>query len=133
MPFRPTIPGRSFLGHTALRRPLPDLDRGLSADKNLAVPAVGRRMAQLIRQEGTFRSTSRPGHWTGVRIEEIDIEIGGRSNNRPEFVIETCGQIVFSGRFPASAMTVSRDSLPATGMVGIGSAGCLGRRIRLAS
>ncbi|WCS24163.1 hypothetical protein LOK46_23945 [Methylobacterium sp. NMS14P] len=95
---RPTILGRSYLGHTATRRTLPDVTSALSGDKDTAAPVIARRIADLARREGRPRPSGEPGHWTGFRIGDVDVEIGGRSDNRPRIEVRSNGQFVLRGQ-----------------------------------
>ena len=98
MPLHPTIAGRSFLGHTATRRPLPDVALGLSGDKDVAAPVIVRRIADLARRVGRPRSRNEKGHWSGFRIADVNVVTGGESAARPRIEVTASGRSVLRGR-----------------------------------
>lgn len=95
---RPTILGHSYLGHTVTRRPLPDVTSALSGDGDTAAPVIARRITELAQREGRPWPSREPGHWTGFRIADVDVEMGGRSNNRPRIEVQASGRLVLRGQ-----------------------------------
>lgn len=94
MPLGPMILGRSFLGHTATRRPLPDVARGLSGDRDVAVPIMMNRIAEMARRDWQTHASGERGHWTGFRIADVVVEVGGASAVRSEIKVKASGRLV---------------------------------------
>ncbi|QEE41636.1 hypothetical protein FVA80_24485 [Methylobacterium sp. WL1] len=111
MPLRPTIANRSFLGHTATRRPLPDVAAGLSGYRDVAAPVLARRIAELAGRVGQPRSGSERGHWVGFTIGDMEVATGGASAVRPKIEVSASGQSVLRGRSRVGGDGVRRVEL----------------------
>lgn len=99
----PTIPGRTFAGHTRLRKPLADVERGLSRHRAAAALILVRQIVRLATRRGrSIRIEGRPGHWTSFELDELTIELGIVSLKKREFSVRAGRQTRMAGHFSIS-------------------------------